>query len=97
MKARSVYLPNWWQSGQKGAVAQLGIVNPCNKIILKKQKRWASWQDGRSIVSMLNPQLLDVFSSVQRIARLVNQDDKAAFIDQTLGRIERLMGDTCHK
>lgn len=35
---------------------------------------------------------LDALSLVQTIAKVVGQDDEAAFVHQAVGRVERIMG-----
>lgn len=95
MKVREESVMDWWRRGQSDSVRQLSVVNPCNEWILEKTVGILA--KGPKHCVNIKPSRLDVFSSVQTIARLVNQDEKVSFVDQALGRMEKLMVQTYPK
>ncbi|XP_040064250.1 uncharacterized protein LOC120838403 [Ixodes scapularis] len=71
-------------------VPHASIVNPCREAVSRKTEEFLS--RGPKFCLNVKPSRLDVFSSIQTVAKVVTQDEKAAFVDQAIGRMENVMG-----
>ncbi|CAN7949724.1 unnamed protein product, partial [Ixodes hexagonus] len=79
-----------WFYNNGGCVPQTSFVNPYSELISSKSEEIL----GRGPKCCLNikPSKLDVFSCMQTIARKVNPDERVAFIDVAVSKMEKVMG-----
>ncbi|XP_040067690.1 uncharacterized protein LOC115312851, partial [Ixodes scapularis] len=66
------------------------IINPENVVVSKKLEEFLG--RGPKYCVNVKPSRLDVFSDIQSIARVVDSEEKLAFVEDAVGRMEKLMG-----
>ncbi|XP_042144221.1 uncharacterized protein LOC121834568 [Ixodes scapularis] len=66
------------------------VINPGGVMLSRKTQ--AVLENGPKFCIDVKPSRVDVFSSIQSVARIVRHEERAAFIEQAVGRMENVMG-----
>lgn len=80
---------------QSAGARSCGIVNPCKVALTERTEELL--RGGPKFCVNVKPSRVDVFSAIQTIARKVGLDERVAFVDYAVSRMERVVDDSYKK
>ncbi|XP_040070735.1 uncharacterized protein LOC115331401 [Ixodes scapularis] len=80
---------------QSAGARRCGIVNPCKVAFSERTEDLL--RGGPKFCVNVKPSRVDVFSAIQTIARKVGLDERVAFVDYAVSRMERVVDDSYKK
>uniref|UniRef100_A0A147BDN4 Putative reverse transcriptase n=1 Tax=Ixodes ricinus TaxID=34613 RepID=A0A147BDN4_IXORI len=89
LRSRVNSSPNSWFRSVVWSEPRQSVVNPCGEALSPKTEEVLA--KGPKCCLNLKPSRIDVLSSIHTVARMVNPEEKVAFIDHAISRMEKVM------
>lgn len=85
---------SWFRNGEWCEPRQ-SVLNPCGEALSPRTGELLA--KGPKCCLNLKPPRIDVLGSIHTVARIVNLEEKIAFVDHAISRVEKLMDETYPK